>query len=260
MTDQQPTDTDKLLSVLDAAERAAVKNLLEKVAKEGHVPSAHEQKMIDKVREKATGGNGGGENAAPQAPEMFKNAFMVASWLKETGWAIGKSRVYGHIKEGKLRPDLPDGAFSRKAVERYAATHLTMARSRMKLKDEDIQRRKLMAEIAKTEAEARRAVLKLAVDEGRYVLLEDVDRRFAGRAVLMDTMRQASIMNHAAERVAMVGGDPDRVADLIAMDMAHHTEEMNLFASWEEFTVILKANNEEISRQDAKNAEEAEKS
>lgn len=252
----QPDYTTKLLAILKGAKKAAVRNLLEKI-KAGHVPSAHEQKMLDEIEAGATSDPGDG---TPQAPEVFKNAFMVAAWLKEAGWAIGKSRVYGHIKEGKLRPDLPDGAFSRKAVERYAATHLTMARTRLKLKDEDIQRRKLMAEISKTEAEARRAVLKLAVDEGRYVLLEDVDRLFAGRAVLMDTMRQASIMNHAAERVALVGGAADRVAELIAMDMAHHTEEMNLFASWEEFTVILKANNEEASLQDAKNAEEADKS
>ena len=193
-----------------------------------------------------------------EAPTEFKNPLAVSAWLREDGWAIGKSRVYDHIKEGKLRPDLPNGGFSMQAVQKYAALHLTKSKTRMKLQGEDLQRRKILSEIERNEEEAKRARIKRMAEEGRYVLMEEVERMFAARAVLMDTMRQASIINHAAARVALVGGSTEKVSDLIEMDMAHHVEEMNQFASWEEFRVILPANTEDVSRRDAEYAEKSE--
>lgn len=211
------------------------------------------QSDIDKM---AVDGNGGDGKGA--APVEFKNIRAVAAWLKKDGWAIGQTQLYTHNKEGKLRPDLPEGGFSLPAVQKYAATHLTKAKTRLKLKDEDLQRRKLISDIEKNEEETRRARVKRLAEEGRYVSMEEVERMFAARAVLMDTMRQASIINHAAARVALVGGSTEKVSDLIEMDMAHHVEEMNQFASWEEFRVILPANTEDVSRRDAEYAEKSE--
>lgn len=239
-------DIDKLASVLKAADLQVAKNLLEKI-KSGYVPSPHEQKYLDKLQ---GGGNGGhGDGAAP-APAEFKNPLAVTAWLQEDGWKISKSTLYGdkkhpgHIKEGKLRPDLPNGGFTLQAVQKYAALHLTKSKTRMKLQGEDLQRRKTLSEIERNEEEAKRARIKRMAEEGRYVLLEEVDRMLAARAVLMDTMRRASIMTHAAERVALVGGDSGRIPDLIAFDVEHHEEEMNLFASRDEFSAILPANTE----------------
>jgi hypothetical protein len=239
-------DKATLLSVINDARLSAAKNVLLKI-NDGKIPTSHEAKLLEEIRseledpaqlEQKSG-------ASPSAPAEFKNPLAVAIWLKEAGWAIAKSRVYGHIKEGKLLADLPGGRYSIQAVSKYASLHLKRSRTRQKLKDEDNHRRKLEADIRKTEAEARRAELKLSVERGKYVLMEDVERMLAGRAVLLDTSLQASILNHAAERVSLVGGDPARVPDLIQMDMTHHADTMNAFASWEEFRAILPANAEE---------------
>ena len=203
------------------------------------------QSDIDKM---AVDGNGGDGKGA--APVEFKNIRAVAAWLKKDGWAIGQTQLYTHNKEGKLRPDLPEGGFSLHAVQKYAATHLTKAKTRLKLKDEDLQRRKVLSEIERNEEDTKRARVKRLAEEGRYVLMEEMWRILASRVVTMDTMRRASIMTHASEVVALVGGDSGRIPDLIAFELKQHEEEMNVFSSTDEFSALLPANVEPDERDD----------
>ena len=83
-----------------------------------------------------------------------------------------------------------------------------------------------------------------------HVLMEEMWRILASRVVTMDTMRRASIMTHASEVVALVGGDSGRIPDLIAFELKQHEEEMNVFSSTDEFSALLPANVEPDERDD----------
>lgn len=54
----------------------------------------------------------------------------------------------------------------------------------------------------------------------------------------IDHESRFSMQADAAERVEMVGGNLDKVQDLIRFDMQRHDERMNRFATLQEFHVI----------------------
>jgi excisionase family DNA binding protein len=52
----------------------------------------------------------------------LSNPLAVTEYLKDKGWKVSKSTVYGHLKEGKIKSI--DGVFGIKDVEKYAGLHL----------------------------------------------------------------------------------------------------------------------------------------
>lgn len=182
---------------------------------------------------------------APARPDKkkaageFKNLLEVLDYLKGEKWKISKSTLYEHKRKGLIRPDR-DGTYSLRVVQRYAYDYLALENIQVKKQEDDLQRRRVSAEIARIEEQTKREKLKREIEEGKYVLREEFELELAARAAVLDTMRQAAIRTRAAERVALVGGDPAKIPDLIAFDLELHNEEMNSFANTREFHVLLK--------------------
>jgi hypothetical protein len=234
-------DSQKLLEVIGQAQRAALGPILAKIqAKE--VPTPQEVRTLRELekdlKEEETAGGVGTLNPEP-LPTVFKNIREVAAYLKEEGWKVGQATLYTHQKEGKIKGE-PDGTYIVKSVLKYARDHLFMMSTKRKHTDEELQRRKIKAETGWKEEQLKRERLKRMTEEGRLIERDQFELELAARGALMDTLRQNSIQTLAAERVAIVGGDPARIPDLIAFDLAEHNDMMNQFATTREFHVLFK--------------------
>jgi len=237
MTEQD----NKILDLISAAKKASLKDVLEKV-RAGKPLTAEERRFLLQyeadIREQRD------QEPHEQTPGAFEgrteleSPLEVTSYLKAAGWKVSKSTLYQHVKQGKLRPDA-DGRFPVKAVQKYAASFLTLEETRQKVADEDLQRKKLIAEISRIQEQTKRERIKRLAEEGRYVPRDQFEMELAARASVIDTLRRNSIMTGAAERVALVGGDTSRIPDLIAFDLAQHDDEMNQFATTIEFHVLF---------------------
>ena len=236
-------DQEKLLELIGVAKRAGLKSIFEKVQQKKSL-TLQEMKLLEQYEteiraKKEEGDQAPAAAAAWDGVTELKNALEVAEYLKASGWKVSKSSVYGHVKQGKLRPDPKTGTFEVKNVDRYAASYLVREAVREKDKAEDLQQKKLKWEIARLEEQTRREQLKRMTEEGKLIPRDQVELELAARAAILDTMRRNSIISRASERVALVGGDPGKIQDLIQYEMDIHAEEMTQFASTKEYQVLF---------------------
>lgn len=170
--------------------------------------------------------------------QEFKNLTEVAAFLKEQGWKVAQRTVYRHGKEGKILSD-PSGIYLLKAVQKYARLHLMMTDTRKKIRDDELQRNKTAAEVDKTQEQAKLARFKREILEGKYMPREEVNLELAARAgVLQDGLRYRN-RTLASDLIQAVGGDQERVADLIRALDDSDRELLNQYASMKEFEVVF---------------------
>lgn len=225
MSDQEKKETipesDKIAKLLAAAESADKKillTILNKVAA-GEVPTQSEHKLLKSLqteleqKQKSSG--------TEKTDQVFKNPLAVVSYLRDNGWKIGKSALYKHVTEGRLRPN-KDGSFSSRAVDKYAAMYLKRADGTtppIRKADEtsgyeDLQRQKLEAEVKKTHAQAahwekRNRDLDAEVDTL-------VDQRLAQQSIILKTDLRNFANSHAPDIIEIVEGNHGKISDLIA--------------------------------------------
>ncbi|MFC1884651.1 hypothetical protein ACFL2O_07765, partial [Thermodesulfobacteriota bacterium] len=108
-----------------------------------------------------------------------------------------------------------------------------------KVDDEELQRKKLIAEVAKLNENAKLARIKRMAEEGKYVKREDVEQELAGRGIVIDQTLAFHFQTKAGQLVELVKGDPGKVSDLVRELMQIKDEILNEFASTKEFEVIV---------------------
>jgi hypothetical protein len=172
----------------------------------------------------------------PQA--SFKNARKVTAYLKEQGWKVGKTSVYDHTKAGMLRAE-EDGTYTREAVEKYAALHLTKARTRQHQKDEALTRRAKETEIQLKEDQAKLVRIKIAEREGRMIPRDQVDLELAARAGVLEAGLKHLVQDRVAEWIALVAGDQAQLPELIRVMHLDIDRALNEYASTREFHVLF---------------------
>jgi len=175
--------------------------------------------------------------------KTFKNLKEIAAHLKTEGWKVAQSTVYEHGRTGKIRPD-KGKAYSGRTVQRYAHRHLMLQQTRAKLGDDELQQRKLIAEVAKLTEHAKLAQIKRMAEEGKYILRSEVELELAGRAAVLDNRWTYQIQTEAPEIIGVVDGDPKRTGDLIRLLMDWKNDILNEFASTREFEVVMAATEE----------------
>ena len=175
--------------------------------------------------------------------QVFSSIKLAAEFLREEGWKISKSTLQRHLKKGLIRPDLPNGAFSQKALRKYAGRHLVMQSTLTKISDEDLQREKMEAEVLKLKEQGKLAKIQRMAKEGKYVLRESVDLESAAKAAVFKVILHGIALTRAGDFIQLVNGDEKKVGDLTrelseAFDMA-----LNEVASSDrEYTVVFEAN------------------
>ncbi len=156
----------------------------------------------------------------------LKNVLEVAAYLQRDGWKVKKSKLYNDVKARHLRKN-SYGTFDVKIVDNYARKFLERldgfrpAEARL----EEARVVLLESRAQKSRAEAELASIKLAIEQGKLVPLEEIEARFcAAVAVLRASMLQ-HFYSEAKAIVHLVAGDPDKAPDLV-----EHLRESSL--SW----------------------------
>ena len=167
----------------------------------------------------------------------FPTLQQVEAHLRARGYRVAGRTLREHRRQGKLTAT-PKGNFSRKAVDSYAAEFLPLVETSTTAKVGSLQSLKLEAEGRYKRAQAEAAAFDLEVKKGRYILRGDFARELAARAIVADHEWTYAIQAHAAELVSLVGGDPARTPDLIAVLMETKEGVLNLFSSTREFQVL----------------------
>lgn len=152
--------------------------------------------------------------------ENFADLMRVTAYLQASGFRCSKSSVYRHAASGKLRAG-KDGRFSLEQVHKYARRYLRKAadqpRRLPKEHDDDLQSRKLRAEIDRLEGQARITRVRERVMSGAYMPRADAERDLARRAAFLKNDISFFIYAEAPRLVAFVDGDPEKVPEVIGL-------------------------------------------
>ena len=168
----------------------------------------------------------------------FKNLREVSDYLRKEGWQVSQSTVYKHGNDGKIRPDVGT-AYSYNAVKRYASRYLIRAETKLKINDEELQRKKTIAEVARITEQAKLAQIKRMAEVGKYILRSDLFLEMAARAAILEAGLKYMINSRAADWIEAVDGDQKKVGDLIRIMENSLNRGLNEFASITEFQVVF---------------------
>jgi hypothetical protein len=165
------------------------------------------------------------------------NALAVVEYLSGKGWKIKKSTAYQHIKEGKLRTR-QDGCFNVGDVEKYAATFLKrLDGGKVNKELERMQQERSQAETDKVKAQAEHWTLKTQIAKGMYVEKDAFERALAMRAAVFKSDLENFVHARAGEITRIVGGDPEKIPDLIEFMLEAAADFLDRYAGDRTFTV-----------------------
>ncbi len=161
------------------------------------------------------------------------------TYLQDEGWDVAKTKFYDAVKAGfpALKEDktllITDlNAYARAYLKRKAGADAGEAHA----KD---QAEKSNEEVLKLRAQRKKLELELSVMEKKYLPRADFAREMASRAVVLDTSLRHHFRSHAAEWIALVGGDPRKMdAFTAALDVGLN-EGLNRFATLDQFQVMV---------------------
>lgn len=166
--------------------------------------------------------------AEPQTGEILAGLQEVVDYLDAEGWKVGRSTAYEHWKrDGKLRAR-PDGRFDLAAVLSYARDHLQRKDGTPVAGNlaEDKQR----AEIARIQADAATRELKLRQLTGELMPRSQVEVELAERATSLRAYLDAVARSSSGRVIKLVGGDPQKAAELIAWWLGMNRKAMDNYA------------------------------
>lgn len=187
----------------------------------------------DSLENQATGtADGGGADRLATLAEVLEH-------LKDGGWKVTKTSLYRHAKEGKLVPE-PGGAYSVKAVNKYARTFLKRQSTGKRVSEEvdGLQRQKLEKEMKLLDLDIQRKERMEAKESGSLVPAGEVEIALATWAGIVDAGLTHWIKSQAASWVRLVGGDMARVGELVTQMTREKDDHISSYTS-AEFAVIL---------------------
>jgi|GEM_PF-2211820 len=148
------------------------------------------------------------------AGKIFDSILDVIEYLGGEGYKIGKSSAYDHWKrEGKISAR-PDGTFAQAEVDRYAREHLQKRDGSGAVRN--MAEQKQAAEIRQKNADAEMRELKLRKELGELIPRSRVEIEFSERATHLKNFFDAVARSSAGRIIKLVGGDPQRSAELIS--------------------------------------------
>ena len=164
------------------------------------------------------------------------NILAVVAHLTAAGWKISKSTAYNHRKAGHLKQEA-DGSFKISAVEQYAVNHLIRKDGRQDDGVENLAEDKQRAETRKARAQAEHWELKTKIARGLYVPKDAFERELAQRAIIFKSDGETFFRSQAAAMVALVGGDNNRIPDLVEYTLTAFAGWLNRYSAEQEFIV-----------------------
>jgi len=185
-----------------------------------------------------------------QEERVFKNKLEAAKYLRSQGYKVGKSKVYNDAQEGRLRIR-ESGRVYMSDLEAYIKAEGLkrpdidggLENQQERLRKEELERRELELKVEKREFE-------LAKEQGQYIPREDFELELASRAGVLDNGLRSAIKQNARDWVYMVGGQADRVPDLVEEMLSVLDRQLNEFARMDRFEVIFVDGQEDETREE----------
>ena len=228
-----------LATIARSAKGVAFLNLIKQI-KGGKKLTAHDLELLNEIEKESN------EQQEPKPDKesvhrsepYFETQAQVLRYLQAEGWKIKKSALSNHVHETKLKPDV-NGGFTLKAVVDYARIHLARKDTLQKLEDGQLQRTKLEKEIQLRDEEIKFRKLRRMIEEGKYILKEDVFLELAARAAVLEAGYKGMLQARAGDFIEIVGGNEKKTGDLIRAMTLEYDSMLNEFAKTTGFQVVL---------------------
>ena len=233
---QQSDQTD--LTALLTAKESAKKSMLDE-------PSANNVASFERAKRALEAFTRPSEEPDQR---VFRNRIEALGHLQAQGYKIKKSKLYEDAKAGFLRMQ-KDGSVFERDLERYVRrVGLEKPEELGAAAAADLQARKLGLEIAKLEEEYRERKRKNDVQEGRYMLREQVYMEIAGRAAVFEAGLKHAVDTRAAELLEAVAplADPHHRAAAVRRWFRDLLDaQLNEFANTRTFQAAILESKEE---------------
>jgi hypothetical protein len=212
------SDDDDLQTLIEAKKEAK-----ERVIKD---PSAENLKAFDQVSALLV------RYLTPKSDIPFKTRMEVLEYLKSEGYKIGKSKLYNDCDKNILAVE-KDGTVTREAVANYIKYHLADN------SDDEFNKERAQAEVRRATAQAEHWELRTKLQKERFIPRIDYERELAAKAILIKSGLENIARGNAAEIIALVDGNPEKIIDLMEYLSGCFAEYLNQFAQAREFEVIM---------------------
>lgn len=154
--------------------------------------------------------------AAAENPDeqRFQNLLEVTAYLRESGWKVGKTKIYED--QYKITRQT-DGTFLRKDVDKYAAAFLRRLDGTDADNDEEsLSLQKLRLEIQTAQEKLEKVRRENKIEAGQYISRAEHERALAARAAfLMGELGANFIHSRAVKIIDLVEGNRDRAPELV---------------------------------------------
>lgn len=173
--------------------------------------------------------------------EYLKNRLEAVQWLRDQGYKVGKSKLYNDASSGKLKV-CNDGSIRVSDLEDYARRQGLEPLEQATEPDEDtedLQREKIKEELRKLQLQNERQEFERQKEMGKYIPRENLELELASRAGVLDSGLRTAIKTHARDWVHLVGGQADRVPDLVEAMLDVLDQKLNEYARMDRFEVIF---------------------
>jgi len=179
---------------------------------------------------------GGGSS---QTEKALTSIPAVVKYLRSQGWKISTRTGYNHKEGGLIRPR-KDGKYYLSDVNNYAQSGALQRLDGVRGESLDLDTdRKKRADADNAEAIARINKKKAEAIEGRYIERYEFERALAQRSALFKSDIEAFIRGTSEEMVALVGGDPGKVPDLIEHTLDQFERCLGRYAEDREFSIPI---------------------
>ncbi len=198
------------------------------------------------------------DSKTPQAEPGFRSLEEVRRHLAAKGFKISKSSINRHKQEGFILPGA-GGVFTVQAVAKYANFLDGKGLGPPKPKDDagGANSRFQAARADKMEQEALLLRIKTQAEQGKYLARVKVEQDLAARAMMLKSSFRHLIQSGASEFVHLVGGDPNKIPDLVLELTQRVDRVLSDFASADSVVLEFTGPDPEMEEALVQNAEEA---
>lgn len=204
------TNADALLLQEEEILAAAVSSCLEDVRKKATKANLQALESAKKALEDFRAR----KSASPEAARL-KNIREVHAYLVAEGWKISERKAYD---DKQMIRRQTDGSYLIGDADDYAARYL----KKLDGSDESengLATEKLRKEIEILDEKQKHLRRRNEVDAGKWLLRSRVEQMLAERASFLSADMETFIHNFAPKLVEMVGGNPEKLPEMVAFSL-----------------------------------------
>ncbi|MDR2051122.1 MAG: hypothetical protein LBQ63_05050 [Deltaproteobacteria bacterium] len=191
-------------------------------------------------------------SASPPA-RVYKTQLDAVAYLRDAGFKISKSQFNRDVKARRM-PTNADGHFEEPALLGYAAVCLAPAAQLENRAMAEATAGRLSADAELKTYQAARHKLKLEKEQGLLMPRADHERDLAARALFFKKEVENFIHLHGPGIIHLVGGEENRLPELVAHWEKVTADWMNAWAGEREFVVWEEEMGEATAAEEAEEA------